>query len=402
MTAFKLKHTIFLTTILVAGLTVASSAALAAVVATELTTAANGSQQITYTTASITPGANRLILAWIFNSNNNPVGTPTLSGNGLTWVQVNTVTWNPVASPDYRITLFRAMGAAPTAGSVSITFPVNQRAAAWSIIEFSGVDTSGTDGSGAVLQNATGSDDAAGPAGLTITLPSAIGSGNATAGGFGNNSNVPSISPGAGYTAFSEVNTSNPNLDLRAEWRADGNTNVRATQTGAHPIAGIAVEIKASSLDLVKQVWQVGGTAPLAMTNGSPTLANVPSGSTLVFLIYVRNSGGAQADVRFSDLLDITATGFTYVAASLVRTNAAAPPADTATDLQIFNATAPGTGTAQTDAVDGDVASRLNISATQDRITVGNTTGLIPAQVNGVLSIAASTTFAIRFQATKP
>ena len=299
------------------------------------------------------------------------------------------------------MTLFRAMGAAPTAGRVSIDFPSDPEDAAWSIVEFSGVDTSGTNGSGAVVQNATGRDDAAGPAGLTIVLPSAIGSGNATAGGFGNESNVPSISPGVGYTAFSEVNTTNPRLGLRAEWRAYGNTTVDATQTGSDPIAGIAVEIKASSIDLVKQVWQVGGTAPLATTNGSPTLTTVPSGSMLVFLIYVRNSGGAQADVRFSDLLDITATGFSYVAASLVRTSAATPPADTATDLQIFNATAPGTGTTQADAVDGDVASWLNLSATQDRITVGNTTGLAPAQVNGTLAIPANTTFAIRFRVTK-
>src|SRR6266446_3249919 len=156
------------------------SAAQAAVGATHLTTGGDGSKQVTYTTASITPGANQLILAWIMNW--KPADTPTLSGNGLTWVQVNTVAWNPVADPAYRITLFRAMGAAPTSGSVSINFTKEQQSIAWSIIEFSGVDTSGANGSGAIVQNSVGSNDSAGPSGLTITLPMAIGSGNATAG----------------------------------------------------------------------------------------------------------------------------------------------------------------------------------------------------------------------------
>ena len=76
-------------------------------------------------------------------------------------------------------------------------------------------------------------------------------------------------------------------------------------------------------------------------------------------------------------------------------------------NLAIFNATAPGTGTSLTDAVDGDVGSVCDSSAgacpgtTLNRVTVGNTTGLTPAQANGALSIAANKTFAIRFRAVK-
>lgn len=163
-----------------------------------------------------------------------------------------------------------------------------------------------------------------------------------------------------------------------------------------------------NTLTLVKQVWEVGGSAPLALTNGSPATATVPSGQTIVFLIYVKNTtASALTDIRFSDLLDISASGFDYVVGSLVRTSAATPPADTASDLTIFNATAPGTGTALTDAVDGDVASACDSTAgacpgtTLNRVTVGNTTGLTPAQANGTLSIAANTAFAVRFRAVK-
>lgn len=163
-----------------------------------------------------------------------------------------------------------------------------------------------------------------------------------------------------------------------------------------------------NTLTLVKQVWLVGGSAPLALTNGSPTSTVVPSGQTIVFLIYIKNNtASAMTDVRFSDLLDISAAGFDYIASSLVRTDAASPPADTASDLTIFNATAPGTGTALTDAVDTDVGSICDSTAgacpgtTLDRVTIGNTTGLTPDQANGTLSVSANTTFAVRFRAVK-
>jgi uncharacterized repeat protein (TIGR01451 family) len=143
-------------------------------------------------------------------------------------------------------------------------------------------------------------------------------------------------------------------------------------------------------LAIVKQTWVVGGSAPL----GSPVTA--PAGSTLVFLIYVRNTASVQVtDVRINDILD--QTGFDYVAGSLVRTLAASPPTDMATDQQIFDATAPGTGTPLTDAVSGaDVGSAQDTGgpAGVDRITIGAVTG----QANGVLNINAHTTYAFRFQ----
>ncbi len=160
------------------------------------------------------------------------------------------------------------------------------------------------------------------------------------------------------------------------------------------------------SLALVKQVWQAGGSAPLAKTNGAPSSVTVPSGDVVIFLIYVKNPGGSAAtDIRFSDLLDVSASGFDYVAGSLLRDDGSV--SDVATDLQIFNATAPGTGTNLTDVVDGDVGSVCDSTAgacpgsTLDRVTIGNTAGLTPAQANGTLSIAANKTFAIRFQAGK-
>jgi hypothetical protein len=149
------------------------------------------------------------------------------------------------------------------------------------------------------------------------------------------------------------------------------------------------VLVSALSLTIVKQVWELNGSAPLS----SPV--NAPAGSTLVFLIYVKNTTAIQVtDIRINDLLD--QTGFDHVAGSMVRTLAATPPADTATDKQIFDATALGTGTVLSDAVDGDVGSAQDtgVPAGVDRITIGAAAG----QANAALSINAHTTFAFRFE----
>lgn len=164
---------------------------------------------------------------------------------------------------------------------------------------------------------------------------------------------------------------------------AAGLWNNNAPEMGAFETIGSC----APSLTIIKQVWDLNGAAPLA----SPT---APVGYTMVFLIYVKNTtAGPVTDLRINDSLDQTA--FQYVPGSLVRTSVASPPADTATDKQIFDATDPGTGTVLSDALDADVSSALDTGppAGVDRITVGAVTG----QANGSLTINAHTTFALRF-----
>lgn len=166
----------------------APSVGWAAITATDLATGGSAFGNSSYTTASITPSANRLVLAWGTNYRTfSTPSTPTPSGNGLTWVEVATVTWDSTFSPTKRTTLFRAMGASPSSGPVTIGFGfTNQSGCVWSIQEFDSVDTSGFNGSGAVVQSATGSSNFAGTGGLSITLAALASSGNATAGGFSN------------------------------------------------------------------------------------------------------------------------------------------------------------------------------------------------------------------------
>jgi uncharacterized repeat protein (TIGR01451 family) len=231
-----------------------------------------------------------------------------------------------------------------------------------------------------------------------------------------NNSPVPLVNPdpsgsGEGYLylgrCLDDGACSGPYISAVADGNAAAGT-VQATLLAGGVAGGDTISATASNaanntsefsanavapvtLAIVKQAWIENGSAPLS----SPLTA--PAGSTIVFLISVRNTTAITVtDVRINDSLDETA--FQFVPGSLVRTVAAAPPADTATDLAVFTATAPGTGTNLSDSVDGDAASALNTGGLPDadRITVGAVAG----QANGSLTIAGHTTFAVRFRVT--
>ena len=91
-----------------------------------LATARSGSDATSYTTASIALAANALVLAWVINTiNSGTAETVSLSGNGLTYVQIDTQLYNGNLN---RLSLFRAMGSAPTSGAVTISIDNSQTA----------------------------------------------------------------------------------------------------------------------------------------------------------------------------------------------------------------------------------------------------------------------------------
>src|ERR1700682_3041610 len=135
-----------------------------------------------FTTAAITPSAKALVL--IFVTNTRPIfafgtlATPRIAGNGLSWEMVNTVT---TEDGDRRLTCFRSMGAAPTNGPLTIDFADQiQDLCAWSVFEYTGVDTSGVSGAEAIAQSRSAT--AAGTA-LTVTLTPSDPANNLSAGG---------------------------------------------------------------------------------------------------------------------------------------------------------------------------------------------------------------------------
>jgi hypothetical protein len=103
------------------------------VAANRLTTGADTSDKITYTTASISPGADRLVVAFVLNATffqSAPI--PAVSGNGVNWDVVDSIQMG-----DRRLSCFVGRGAAPSSGPVSVACGnILQTLCAWSIFEY--------------------------------------------------------------------------------------------------------------------------------------------------------------------------------------------------------------------------------------------------------------------------
>ena len=100
------------------------------------------------TLASWTPGSNELLLLLV--GQNSTGITPSISGNGMTWDQVATVTDSQSVT---KTTLYRAQGS-PSSGAITVTLTGNTAAAAARAFRFSGVAT-GSNGATAVEANTT-------------------------------------------------------------------------------------------------------------------------------------------------------------------------------------------------------------------------------------------------------
>lgn len=102
------------------------------------------------TLTSWTPGANELILLAV--AQRDETISISVSGNGLTWVEILNVN---NAQAQCGISLWRTMGASPSTGSITVTVTGNLKPVVCVATRFSGVDTSGTNGSGAVEVSAS-------------------------------------------------------------------------------------------------------------------------------------------------------------------------------------------------------------------------------------------------------
>lgn len=110
--------------------------------------------QSVYTTSSITPTANRVLLLAVSQTHaSTGQDAPTVSGGGVsTWTQQETV----VVGSKRRLTVFRAhTGSSPTTEQLTITMPTTMASAAWYVVEIEDCQTGGTNGADAVVQSAS-------------------------------------------------------------------------------------------------------------------------------------------------------------------------------------------------------------------------------------------------------
>ena len=223
----------------------------AAVSGTNLTSGGNENDptgQTSFTTGSVSPTSNNLVLASFAVRHTATSLSPAVSGCGLTWVQVALVRYDNTST--YRtLAVFRALGASPTSGALTISFGANSVTAwTYSIDQFSGIDTSGTNGSGAIVQAVTNYWNPTSSSPVTVTLSAFGSSTNATYGVFSEHGFVSSIGTGTGFSSLSSNVTSYASsyyLIQSTEWKNSADTTVDMTlnYTGSE-VGGIGIEIK--------------------------------------------------------------------------------------------------------------------------------------------------------------
>lgn len=204
----------------------------------------NSADATSYSTASHTITANKLILLTLTTASAANGNAPTsISGHGATWVLVASRTEGSFTSEF----LYRTMVGSDSTGTITITYADTQTQQTWSVVEWANVDTSGSQGSGAIVQSAT-AGQATSTDTLTVTLAAFASSDNRPFAAFGTNLNSGTATPETGWTELLEI--SGAESSATAMWRDDtADTSATVTWSATDPRhTGIAVEIKAAAV----------------------------------------------------------------------------------------------------------------------------------------------------------
>ncbi|HEX9060863.1 MAG TPA: hypothetical protein VF941_11845 [Clostridia bacterium] len=208
------------------------------VVASNLTSISTLTSASSYNSSSISPVANALILVSVESlfSTGTP-NTPTVTGTSMTWVQVNT----EFDGSHLRVTVFRSLSAAPGSGALTIDFSAQaQHDVNISIDQFTGVNTTGTNGSGAVVQSVIGTGTSTTP---SVTLSAFASVSNYAYGTMGVEAGGVTVTKGASFTEL--TNLANGSTGSETEY-AKNQTTVNWSMT-SNTYAAVALEIAAQT-----------------------------------------------------------------------------------------------------------------------------------------------------------
>ncbi|HMH83738.1 MAG TPA: invasin domain 3-containing protein, partial [Gemmatimonadales bacterium] len=328
-----------------ATVTVTASSPPGAISQTLLTVGTNIVNQTVYTTASIAPAANTLITVTVLEHNaTSAPPSPTLSGGGMTtWTEVASVTFDVLSTPHRRLTIFRAMSAAPGSGPITITSSVAVSHCQWIVSQWAGVETGGVNGIGAIVQTGSSRGDLVN--GLTVPLAAFGNANNVAYGAFAVNRNVAVIAPGAGFTEIAEQPSGeNTPGDVEAELAVNRN-EIGATWTNLNGGA-LGVEIRGAA-------GSGSGVDPALSTVVASPASLGAGGETATITVTVKDGSGAPVSGA-TVVLAATGAGNTLTQpAGLTDGNGVATGMlrSTGAGTKTVSATASGTLLSQTAAV---------------------------------------------------
>lgn len=206
-----------------------------------------------FSVASASLTASKLYLISIYNNSagsGNNAAPSSVTIAGVSFTKINDV----VAETSWgRLSVWRAMPGSNASGTGTISFANAQDAAIWSLSEFSGIDTTGTNGSGAIVQSAV-TGPTTNTTSMNVTLAAFGSTGNAAysacTAAYGTAQN-PTFTPETNWSEIHdrEQDASGWTIALHTIWRDNGNDT-----TPTHTIAitslssgAVGVEIKAAA-----------------------------------------------------------------------------------------------------------------------------------------------------------
>lgn len=227
-----------------------------------------------HTTASVSPGNNNLIILTVVSGLSGAASAPSsvvYNGTGLTFTQIDT---QASGNGNICVTVYRAMGSSVTAGTISINFGTGQNCL-WQVASWTGTDTSGTNGSGAIRQSAK----ANGTTNPSATLASALGSSTATGGSVCYNSTSVAVTAASPFTELgTQATVGTPSNRRFVEYTlSPSSTTVNSTSPNANQFGTVVYEIQPP------QVTALSGSDTLGVAAGesSTTQANNTGSDTL-------------------------------------------------------------------------------------------------------------------------
>lgn len=215
-----------------------------AISASNITSGADTDGGSTTTTSSISFTAGRLYLLTIANRTgiSTDPNQPSVTSSSATWVHVNSIVYDTTSSSRRRINVFRTIFSGDATETVSITYGgQNQTDVCWIMDEFTGIDTSGTHGSGAIVQSDTAKVEG-GATSLTITLASFASSDNRPFGGWGISTEY---TVGSGFTQLDFQDNGSNSISAGTEWHTTtaDNTVDASWSTSSNQVGGVAIEL---------------------------------------------------------------------------------------------------------------------------------------------------------------
>ena len=212
--------------------------------ATVLTADKNDGNLASYTTASVSPAANALILLVVDRDDDTLAQAPTVSGGGMSsWTLEETNAYDVAGGVRSELRVYRAMSATPGSGAITIDFAADaQSGCSWSVIQVTGVDTGGTNGSAAVVQSIVA---AATSTGITANMGGFARRSHATLLAVAHQFNEATSAESLSWTELSDTSYVNPGKGLATYFRADNDATPSATWTTSALAGAIGIELRA-------------------------------------------------------------------------------------------------------------------------------------------------------------